>query len=106
MYSTVADMGTWAASGLGTALLPADLGEQRLQAQPTPEGDYGLGIFNWGSGWIGHSGQVIGWEALVAYNTDTGAVFVVMDNETGSLSATLPVLQTAFPDLYDGLTSA
>ena len=36
MYSTVADMGTWAATGLGTALLPADLGEQRLQAQQIP----------------------------------------------------------------------
>jgi D-alanyl-D-alanine carboxypeptidase len=105
MYSTVADLGTWAATGLGTALLPADLGERRLEAQPIPEGDYGLGIFDWGNGWIGHSGQLIGWESLVAYNTDTGAVFVAMDNETGSLGAALPVLQGVFPDLYEGFVS-
>jgi D-alanyl-D-alanine carboxypeptidase len=106
MYSTIADMGRWAAQGLGTALLPADVGEQRLQAQPTPEGDYGLGIFDWGDGWIGHTGQVIGWESLVAYNTQTGAVFVAMDNETASLSAAIPVAQAVFPDLVEGLTSS
>ncbi len=31
MYATIADLGTWAGSGLGTRFLPADL------AQPQPE---------------------------------------------------------------------
>jgi D-alanyl-D-alanine carboxypeptidase len=105
MYSTVADMGTWAATGLGNTLLPADLGDQRLQTQPIPEGDYGLGIFDWGNGWIGHTGQLIGWESLVAYNTDTGAVFVGMVNETGSLTAAIGVAYAVFPDLVEGLVS-
>ena len=103
MYSTVADMGAWAATGLGTALVPADLGEQRLETQPIPQGDYGLGIFDYGSGWMGHTGQLIGWESLVAYNRDTGAVFVGMVNETGSLVSAFPVLGGVFPELLEGL---
>jgi D-alanyl-D-alanine carboxypeptidase len=103
MYSTIADLGTWAASGLGNTLLPKDLGDQRLQAQPTPEGKYGLGIFDYGNGWIGHTGQLIGWESLVAYNEQTGAAFVAIDNETGSLLSALVVGKVVFPDLVEGV---
>jgi D-alanyl-D-alanine carboxypeptidase len=100
MYSTVADMGAWGASGLGTSTLPQDLGDQRLQSQTIKPGiDYGLGIIDWGNGWIGHTGQAIGWEAVVAYNTKTGAVFVGMVNETASLIAVSPVMLQYFPDL-------
>jgi len=103
MYSTVADMGTWAATGLGNTLLPKDLGDQRLQTKKIPEGNYGLGIFDYGNGWIGHTGQLIGWESLVAYNRDTGAVCVALVNETGSLLAALSVVNVAFPDLVKGV---
>jgi D-alanyl-D-alanine carboxypeptidase len=48
MYSTIADLGTWAGTGLGTCLLPADLAAKRLAAQQTPDGNYGLGIDDWG----------------------------------------------------------
>jgi len=100
MYSTVADLGTWGASGLGTATLPQVLGDQRLQSRPIKPGiDYGLGIIDWGNGWIGHTGQAIGWEAVVAYNTKTGAVFVGMVNETASLMSVAPVMMQYFPDL-------
>lgn len=104
MYSTVADLGAWAASGFGNSLLSSELAAQRLQAQGIPEGPYGLGVFVWDD-WIGHSGQLIGWEAFAASNPDTGAVFVVMVNETGSLSgALLTVGQASFPDLIGALT--
>ncbi len=102
MYSTVADMGAWAASGLGTATLPQALGDQRLQSRPIKAGgtiDYGLGIIDWGNGWIGHTGQAVGWEAVVAYNTQTGAVFVGMVNETASLMFVSAVMMQYFPDL-------
>ena len=102
MYSTVADLGAWGASGLGTATLPQALGDQRLQSRPIKAGgtiDYGLGIIDWGNGWIGHTGQAVGWEAVVAYNTKTGAVFVGMVNETASLLAVSPVMMQYFPDL-------
>jgi D-alanyl-D-alanine carboxypeptidase len=104
MYSTINDLQLWAASGLGNTLLPKSLGDQRIaSAQPIPEGDYGLGIFDWGNGWMGHTGQLIGWEAICAYNKDTGAVFVAIDNETASLGATLTVMENFFPDLLQGL---
>ena len=72
MYSTLADLGTWAGTGLGTSLLPADLAAMRLATQKIPEGYYGLGICDWGQVWVGHTGQLNGWESLVAYNTTTG----------------------------------
>ena len=100
MYSTVADLGAWGASGLGTATLPQALGDQRLQSRPIKPGiDYGLGIIDWGNGWIGHTGQAIGWEAVVAYNAKTGAVFVGMVNETASLTAVAGAMMQYFPDL-------
>lgn len=109
-YSTVADLGIWAGTGLGTALLPVELGEQRLQsstivADPDTGAtlEYGLGIIDFGNGWIGHSGQIIGWESLVLYNVTSGAAFVGLVNETGSLVMPLSVAATQFPDFAEGL---
>jgi hypothetical protein len=45
-----------------------------LVAQKIPEGNYGLGIDDYGDGWVGHTGQLIGWESVVAYKTEPGAV--------------------------------
>lgn len=73
MYSTIPDLGTWAGTGLG--------------------------IYDWGAGWIGHTGQIIGWESLVAYNIRTGAAFVAIVNETGSFMSALHVGLQVFPDL-------
>jgi D-alanyl-D-alanine carboxypeptidase len=104
MYSTIADLGLWAASGSGTSLLSDDLIEQRLTTRKTVEGlDYGLGIIDFGNGWIGHSGQLIGWEALVLYDTDTGDVAVAVVNETSSLIAAEFALATIFPDFGEAL---
>ena len=99
MYSTVADLGAWAGTGLGTSLLPDDLAARRLAAQKIPEGYYGLGIYDWGEGWVGHTGQIIGWESLVAYNTKSGAAFVAIVNETGSFMSAVDVGLQVFPDL-------
>lgn len=104
MYSTVADLGLWAASGSGTSLLSDDLITQRLTTRKTVEGlDYGLGIIDFGNGWIGHTGQLIGWESLVLYDTDTGDVAVAIVNETGSLIAAEFTLATIFPDYGETL---
>jgi D-alanyl-D-alanine carboxypeptidase len=99
MYSTVADLGTWAGTGLGTSLLPVDLAAERLDFQAIPEGSYGLGLFDFGNGWIGHSGQLIGWESIVLYNQDTGAAFTAIVNDTGNLTAAEAVAFTVLPDL-------
>jgi D-alanyl-D-alanine carboxypeptidase len=104
MYSTIADLGLWAASGSGTSLLSEGLIEQRLTTRKTVEGlDYGLGIIDFGNGWIGHSGQLIGWEALVLYDTDTGDVAVAIVNETSSLIVAEVALATIFPDYGETL---
>ena len=99
MYSTIADLGTWAGSGLGTSLLPADVAAERFDFQTIPEGQYGLGLFDYGEGWVGHTGQIIGWESVVFYNTETGAAFVALVNETGSAISAEAVAVQLFPDL-------
>jgi len=101
MYSTIEDMGRWAAASLGTCLLSAELQAKRLSFHPIPEakGGYGLGLEDFGSGWVGHTGQLIGWEALLLGNTRTGAAFAAIVNETGSLDAAKIVAFQALPDL-------
>lgn len=101
MYSTIADLGTWAASGLGTSLLPADLAAKRLSFHDlsAEKISYGLGLEDYGNGWIGHSGQLIGWEAITLNNPETGAAFVAMVNETGSLVAAKAVAAQIWPEL-------
>jgi D-alanyl-D-alanine carboxypeptidase len=98
MYSTVADMGKWAATGLGTAFLPADLGARRLVTTNIPEGKYGLGIMEFGHGWYGHTGQAIGWESFVGYSATTGAAFVALVNDTASLQGAEMLGASLFPD--------
>lgn len=101
MYSTVADMGRWAATGLGLSELSPALAAQRQAFRPINGGTirYGLGMESFGGDWVGHDGQAIGWESRVAYNTKTGAAAVVLVNETGSLGFLLPVLRAYFPDM-------
>lgn len=70
----------------------------------TVEGlDYGLGIIDFGNGWIGHSGQLIGWEALVLYDTDTGDVAVTVVNETSGIFGAEIAIATIFPDYGETL---
>lgn len=100
MYSTIEDLGRWAATGFGTSLLPPDLADKRLDFHPIgPDGSYGLGLMDFGKGWVGHTGQITGWNALVLYDIDSGAAFVAIDNETASLGAPAVVASLAFPDL-------
>ncbi len=104
MYSTVDDLGTWAASGFGNTLLTTATADRRLQTSKVPDvGKYGLGIIGFADGWIGHTGQIIGWEAFAFYNTTTGATVVAMVNETGSDLAALGVVGKVYPDLAASL---
>jgi D-alanyl-D-alanine carboxypeptidase len=101
MYSTLDDLFAWTAAAMGTTLLPADLGEQRLMFNTdlADEGSsYGLGIFGIPllPGWIGHGGGLPGWSAVGLYNTDTGAVFVAMSN---GLSGMNPALEAWVDEL-------
>ena len=83
MYSTVADLFAWTATGMGSSLLPADLAAQRLKTDiPLPEGGYGLGITQFAPGWIGHTGQTSGWSSVGLYNPTTGATCAGITNST------------------------
>lgn len=102
-YSTVADLQKWAASGSGTILLSEELAKQRLSGisvidASITEGTEGLGLFN-RDGWIGHGGQLIGWQSEAKYDTKTGAVFVALVNSTGGLADAQKVRDLYFPEL-------
>lgn len=85
-YSTIKDLGRWGELSLGTALLPEKMGNERVtQLLLKPEGTYGWGLFNLGGGWIGHTGQVVGWESSIKQNPKTGAVVAIMVNSTSGL---------------------
>ena len=84
-YTTVEDLGRWGALGLGTALLPKKLGDQRIAVADKYKTGYGWGLFADSDGWILHTGQVVGWEASVKQNIRTGEVVVVMVNSTSGL---------------------
>ena len=100
MYSTLEDLGAWAATGFGNDFLPPELAAQRLEAAPLPEGiDYGLGLIDFGNGWYGHSGSILGWDSLAVHNPETGAVFVAYTNEYGASNAFVGPVLAAFPDL-------
>lgn len=106
MYSTVADLGTWSGTGFGSTLLSEKLGAARLGGPTTKhEGDvYGLGLIHWGDSWVGHTGQIIGWESFAAYDVKTGDVIVLMVNETGSLpDALMDLLGVVNPELGQSL---
>jgi D-alanyl-D-alanine carboxypeptidase len=88
-YSTIEDLFLWASTASGNTLLSTDLGTQRLQVDTLIEDAgiaYGLGIMQLVDDWYGHTGQVIGWEALAMYNPETGATIAVLVNSTGGLS--------------------
>ncbi len=84
MYSTLHDLGVWAASGVGNALLPRRLAARRFATRPTPVGEYGLGVQRLG-GLYGHTGETLGAETFALDDPKTGVTFVIAANETSHL---------------------
>ncbi len=89
MTSTLTDLGLWADSNSGNAFLSEDLQAARLVAdseiQPGVPEIYGLGIFQLGDNWYGHSGEAIGWQSLVVHDPDTGVSLAFAANACNSL---------------------
>jgi D-alanyl-D-alanine carboxypeptidase len=107
MHSTIEDMGKFGASNLGSSLLSDELASQRLE----PKADvglgreYGLGIFQIGD-WIGHSGEGLGWEALILHNPDTGVTMAFAVNSCAGGEANFRLIaDELYPDtgLAEGL---
>lgn len=102
MISTINDLGRWAATTLGTDLLPADLARLRLDAHSIGSDDYGLGIKRFGA-WYGHDGDAFGWDTLAVHNPTTGVTFVAAANACTGLNATFfHILQNLYPDQPTG----
>lgn len=101
-YSTLEDMQKWALSGSGSTLLSKELAEQRIKGTSVIDasitgGWYGFGIFN-RDGWIGHGGQLIGWESEEIYNVKDGAVFVALTNSSGGIADADKIRDKFFPE--------
>ena len=102
MHSTVADLGIWAASMSGNALLSEGLAEARIA--PLQEGQpYGLGMLLFANE-FGHEGEAIGWEGWAGHNPDTGETSVVFTNtcsDSGALFKALALLDPELQSLAD-----
>jgi D-alanyl-D-alanine carboxypeptidase len=76
--STLADMATWVGALVEGTLLPPWLQRQRLQLVPGT--NYGMGIAEVVPGFMGHSGAVSGFQAVIGYSTERRATIVVLAN--------------------------
>lgn len=110
--STLADLGTWAASMSGNSLLDEELQSARLETtseiEPGAPILYGLGIYQLGDGWYGHDGEAIGWQAIELHNPETGVSVVIAGNACASVSLYFfSILNELYPDpAVDALVTA
>jgi D-alanyl-D-alanine carboxypeptidase len=83
LVSTMADMRTWIVSYATGSLVSPEMQKQRLtwMTMPpnTPEHAYGIGI-GIDHGWLGHTGELPGYNCSAYYLPDKKAVIVVMVN--------------------------
>ena len=105
MHSDLDDLGIWAASMSGSALLSEELAAERLEMHDAGlvVWPYGLGIMQAGTQ-FGHEGEAIGWEGWVGHDPETGETFVVFTNtcsDTPALFSALAVLDPGVQDLAD-----
>jgi D-alanyl-D-alanine carboxypeptidase len=82
MVSTLPDLRIWAkAVATGTLLMPA-IQRQRERFHPIPElpkAGYGFGLLD-ANGWIGHDGDVPGYQSLTVYLPSKRATMVILLN--------------------------
>jgi D-alanyl-D-alanine carboxypeptidase len=105
MHSTLADMGTWAASLSGNTTLSDELASERLELHDAGLGvfDYGLGIMRAGTQ-LGHEGEAIGWEGWAGHDPESGETFVVFTttcSDSPALFSALAVLDPGMQQLAD-----
>lgn len=86
MISTLDDLRTWGqALATGEGILGKEMAAKRLESLTTsvppntPEKSYGLG-FGQLNGWIGHTGELPGYNTAVYHNTNLDTTIVVMVN--------------------------
>jgi D-alanyl-D-alanine carboxypeptidase len=105
MHSTLADMGTWAASMSGNSLLSDELAAERIELHDggLQVFDYGLGIMRAGTQ-LGHEGEAIGWEGWAGHDPESDETFVVFTttcSDSPALFSALAVLDPGMQELAD-----
>jgi D-alanyl-D-alanine carboxypeptidase len=105
MHSTLADLGTWAASMGGSTTLSGELAAERLELHDAglQVFDYGLGIMQAGTQ-FGHEGEAIGWEGWAGHDPEAGETFVVFTttcSDSPALFSALAVLDPGMQQLAD-----
>jgi D-alanyl-D-alanine carboxypeptidase len=81
--STVNDLIVWAEADATGALVSPEAQKERLtwvSPPPSPGTQYGLAIAEFPGGFIGHDGQLPGFNSFVGHNPETGATIVVVTN--------------------------
>ena len=81
--STLDDMIIWAKADATGELLSSEAQKERLtwvSPPPAPGAEYGLAIAEFPGGFIGHDGQLPGFNSFVAHSPETGTTIVVFTN--------------------------
>jgi D-alanyl-D-alanine carboxypeptidase len=104
MHSTVADLGTWAASMSGNALLSEESAEARIDWHDfgSPPFTYGLGLMSFAN-IVGHEGEAIGWEGWAGTDPESGITAVVFTNTCSDSGALFQALGALDPVLAAAL---
>jgi len=88
MYSTLQDLGIWAASLSGNILLSPELQAKRIEITPNDYLPYGMGILQVsldnGTTYLGHEGDGYGYQAYALLDQQSGTAVAVMNNTCGS----------------------
>ena len=86
VISTIEDLHTWGeALGTGKGILSPETQQLREESvnttvpPNTPERSYGMGIVNT-AGWLGHTGEIPGYNTVLNHKPETGTTIVVMVN--------------------------
>ncbi len=99
MSSTISEVGLFAASGVGDAVLqPATVKARDTLATLGDGIDYGQGTHRFGQ-WYGHAGETLGYETLAVRNPDTGVTVALASNSCGVVVDYLSILSALYPDI-------
>lgn len=99
MSSTIDELGVFAASGVGDAVLEPDTVTARNSLATLGDGlNYGQGTLGFGE-WYGHEGETLGYETLAVHNPDTGVTAALASNSCGVLLQYLTILSALYPDI-------
>ncbi|MEW6542775.1 MAG: serine hydrolase domain-containing protein [Nitrospirota bacterium] len=108
MVSDLNDLKVYA-KALGTGqLVSKKMQEEQFKTVAIPTGGaarYGLGVLTL-AGFIGHRGEVPGYDTCILYSPELDATFVVLltmdPNRAGADALTLKLIQTVYPDKVKG----